>query len=1335
MSSMMRSFSFCLLVMPSTLVALGADWPTYQHDNQRTGVTREKLAPPLGQRWVFESPFPPAKGWARPVNGYGATKNASNVGFDDSFRVVAVGDRAYFASSAENRIYAVNASRGTIAWTFFTDAPPRLAPTVWKDKIYFGSDDGTAWCLNAADGSVVWKIRCAPTREKMLGAGRFLSLWPMRTDVMVENGVAYFTAGLFPSEGVYFFAVNAENGSILWRRQLDRGGLGGPSPQGYLLASKDSIYMTSRVAPTRWSIRDGRNIPFQTPVPHHEYRFHNGGSYAQLWNERIVYGQAAILAYDPNAQFVDKYNRQQRGKLVFNWFNSRRVIFKDDVAFFATDYHILAVRQDLLPDLAKAECQQFEDAYKSHRVASYLTALETLAEHGEDSPIGRQLKNTSLKWGREQFEQWPAAAEKIFEKFAEKCTWMTPVKATDAMILAGDVIYAGGERQVVALHARTGKVLWRDETGSPVRGLAVANQRLFVSTIDGNVRCYSPGPHEGKPKEIRAAANPESSPRDRLTDFYANTAERIVRDSGASRGYCLILGGGTGRLAREIARRTKLQIYVLEPDAAKVESARNKLAAAGLYGGRITVEQSPPVKLPFPPYAFNLVIDEGTFFGGKASASCEEILRVTKPCGGVAFVGQPPGGAKWGKPLDPVEPARTLKGLHGLNAQITLDGSWAKVVRGPIKDSTDWTHNYATAANTYCSEDPLVKGPFGILWFGEPGPRKRIERHATGPIPLVVNGRMFLTGYDLVMAYDVYNGVALWKRTILGATRTGLPIGTSNLAADKTSLFIVIGDKECLRLDAGTGSTVKRYPAPKAPGAEENYWGWIARHGDLLFGSRCEVDQKRRRANRKTSEAVFAIDAATGRLVWTYRGKGIEHDGIAIGDGKVFLLDRNLTDAQRRQAVTETFRDQSVEDRKPLNRKGEPVPPDLRKLVALDATTGAVKWQKPLNATDITLDDAVVSDGRVAAACMVKDNVVVVHGTGSLGHPYREFLDGQFARRAIYAFVADTGKFLWGGRKNYRKRPIIVGDHVYAEPHAWNLTTGKPKTYTHPLSGQQEKFDCFRGYIGCSHLLGSGKALFGNMNGIAHLNLDQTCGYTPHSGMALACGLGAVPANGVFAAPEGRSGCTCATPIYTSVVLYPRTRARTFSLGIPGGVSAPKATPVRHVSINLGAPGFRADDRSRLWIPYPARGGEGILGGWLPKYQHNDSMCRRQSEDVLPIDGTDMPWVFTSAYLHTKPLKFTLVGPGQAPAEYTVRLYFAEPEDLTEGQRVFSVFLQEKEVLKNLDIAREAGSARKALVRSFKDVRITGDLTVRMQAADHAKVKTPILCGIEAVRE
>ena len=131
----MKIPAFALILAVSS--AFAADWPTVQHDNQRTAVTAEKIALPLRETWVFEQPFPPAAGWAKPVVGYGAYKNKSNVDYDDCYHVTAVGELAYFASSAENRVYALNAQTGEIVWDFFTDAAPRLAPALWEGRGVF----------------------------------------------------------------------------------------------------------------------------------------------------------------------------------------------------------------------------------------------------------------------------------------------------------------------------------------------------------------------------------------------------------------------------------------------------------------------------------------------------------------------------------------------------------------------------------------------------------------------------------------------------------------------------------------------------------------------------------------------------------------------------------------------------------------------------------------------------------------------------------------------------------------------------------------------------------------------------------------------------------------------------------------------------------------------------------------------------------------------------------------------------------------------------------------------------------------------------------------------
>ena len=129
------------------------DWPAYRHDNARSGITQEVLMPPLSPSWVFAPLHGPEPAWPDP--GF----EKSRVRFDETFHVAVVGDALYFASSADNKVYCLDAATGQIRWAAFTDGPIRVAPAIAEGRVYVGSDDGFAYCLNGTDGTVVWKVR------------------------------------------------------------------------------------------------------------------------------------------------------------------------------------------------------------------------------------------------------------------------------------------------------------------------------------------------------------------------------------------------------------------------------------------------------------------------------------------------------------------------------------------------------------------------------------------------------------------------------------------------------------------------------------------------------------------------------------------------------------------------------------------------------------------------------------------------------------------------------------------------------------------------------------------------------------------------------------------------------------------------------------------------------------------------------------------------------------------------------------------------------------------------------------------------------------------------
>ena len=78
---------------------------------------------------------------------------------------------------------------------------------------------------------------------------------------------------------------------------------------------------------------------------------------------------------------------------------------------------------------------------------------------------------------------------------------------------------------------------------------------------------------------------------------------------------------------------------------------------------------------------------------------------------------------------------------------------------------------------------------------------------------------------------------------------------------------------------------------------------------------------------------------------------------------------------------------------------------------------------------------------------------------------------------------------------------------------------------------------------------------------------------------------------------------------------------------------------------------------------------------------------------------------------------------------YDLRLHFAEPDPVRPGRRVFTVAVEGKPVLKDLDIVKAAGAAQRPLVRELKGVEVAGELNLSFTASKGA----PLLCGVEVI--
>jgi outer membrane protein assembly factor BamB len=242
-------FSLATLILITFSSLAMADWSTYLNGNDRAGFTRDRLDTPLRLSWTYQSSVKPVQAWegprSAPIEG---REMRHRVDFDDALQVAMSGGRVYFGSTVDHRLRCVDAKTGEPIWSYYTEGPIRLAPTLAHGNVYFGSDDGNVYCLRQSDGSVVWKMRVGPKDDRLLSRGEMISRWPVRTGVLIDGPTAYFGAGVFPHEMIYLCAVNAKSGMVIWRNDTiseENAGRNELSPQGYMLCSEDFTIKSS----------------------------------------------------------------------------------------------------------------------------------------------------------------------------------------------------------------------------------------------------------------------------------------------------------------------------------------------------------------------------------------------------------------------------------------------------------------------------------------------------------------------------------------------------------------------------------------------------------------------------------------------------------------------------------------------------------------------------------------------------------------------------------------------------------------------------------------------------------------------------------------------------------------------------------------------------------------------------------------------------------------------------------------------------------------------------------------------------------------------------------
>ena len=866
-------------------IAQGADWPMWRCDQRRSGAVSEGLPERLYPQWVFSLP-PVRPAWP----------NEPRLHFDASYQPVAGGKTLVVGSPNDGSVTALDTDSGERKWKFFTEGPVRFAPVASGGKVYAGSDDGYLYCLDVADGKLLWKFRGCPADRpdrRHLGNNRLISFWPVRGGPVLADGVIYFAAGIWPDLGVFVVALEAETGKLLWRNdqlsciegvRLDHNDLrqSGLSPQGYLLVMGDTLLVPNgRSMPAGLDRKTGKLLYYCQGYRNGDCRVVAMGNWAMVGSSGVMdlrTGReagsrwAAAGEEAPDTFVYGKLHLFEGPYFPYKFLPacSARSVLADGVAYGQHEGTIHAY------DFARAKVSDQESAHQGHALKPW-------------------------RWDAPELWKFsPQPQEKSH-------SGPPPIKA-------GSRLYVQVDKTLMALELPAAgdgqpKKAWETPFGQTASSMLVADDRLFVVTTQGGIHCFGDRQVEPTMVEPPAVEGPEADEK------WPRIAGDILNRTKVTEGYCLVLGAPAGQLLVQLLSQSELKAIGVDPDQAKVNGLRARLTADQLYGTRAEVFLGDPLQFPFPPYLASLIVSENAGqLGPVAELPLERLFDVLRPYGGTMCLAM--------SEEDHRAFADRVATAGLKNARVVREGDFTLLRRvGPLPGAADWTHECADAARTFFSTDDRVKTPLGILWYGD-GPDHgfwKRKDYGTGVKPQVVGGRLFalrISGNTLY-AYDVYTGRLLWENKVAPFTR---------YVSTEKGIYVAGGDR-CTVHDPATGDQRAVFPYEAEEGrtpqvSDIRVWGDVIVIA-VAFDKVREIEK-----GLWDSSMLVALDRADGKQLWRRKAEDrFNNNALAIGGGMVFAID-SLSPIE---AAT-------------TGRRGE-VPETMPStILALDARTGQLKW-------------------------------------------------------------------------------------------------------------------------------------------------------------------------------------------------------------------------------------------------------------------------------------------------------------------------------------------------------------------------------------------------------
>ena len=197
---------FSLCMMNGTLIA--ADWPMWRGDAMRSATSQESLGKALRIEHVIKG-TPRKQTWEDPLN-------ADVMTYDRVLEPIILGDQLFVGFNDSDKVVSYDLKSGKVNWTYFADGPVRLPLAAADGAVYFSSDDGCLYSVDAATGALRWRFRGAPLGHLAIGNRRLISAWPARGGPVIYGDQVYFASSIWPFMGTFIYSLDKKSGEVTW---------------------------------------------------------------------------------------------------------------------------------------------------------------------------------------------------------------------------------------------------------------------------------------------------------------------------------------------------------------------------------------------------------------------------------------------------------------------------------------------------------------------------------------------------------------------------------------------------------------------------------------------------------------------------------------------------------------------------------------------------------------------------------------------------------------------------------------------------------------------------------------------------------------------------------------------------------------------------------------------------------------------------------------------------------------------------------------------------------------------------------------------------------------